>query len=148
MASLVPLLVTAICALIAPATAGASDSRFSLRLDEIQLQPRLDPKTEARRAMWNDPMGRLVHQFHQQQSWIMRGTAPGSDRTTGAAVRLKAQNGLPLNLVATMTRGGLDLMGRTELAIPWPWSDDEDPPPLDEQIAVMLGERLAPVESP
>lgn len=135
------------CSLLIAATAAAGDSTFSLHLNEIPLTPRLDPRTEARRALWNDPMGRLMYQFNQQQSWIMRGTAPGTDRATGAALRIKAQNGLPLNLVATMTRGGSDLMGRREIAIPWPWSDEKEQPALDEQIAILLGERLTPANS-
>jgi hypothetical protein len=128
----------------APALAGAADATFSLKLDEIPLSPRPDPQTEARLALWNDPMGRLLYQFNQQQSWIMRGTMPGSDRATGAAVRIKAQPGLPLNLVATSVQAGFDMVGRQEISIPWPWRDEPAPPPLEEQLAVLLGERLTP----
>jgi hypothetical protein len=128
----------------APALAGAADVTFSLKLDEIPLSPRPDPRTEARLALWNDPMGRLLHQFNQQQSWIMRGTMPGGDRATGAAVRVKAQQGLPLGLVTTSVQAGLDLAGRSEIRIRWPWSDDPEPPPLEEQLALLLGERLTP----
>lgn len=128
----------------APILAGAADVTFSLKLDEIPLSPRPDPQTEARLAQWNDPMGRLLYQFNQQQSWIMRGTMPGADRATGAAVRVKAQQGLPLGLVTTAVQAGLDLAGRREIRIRWPWSDEPEPPPIEEQLALLLGERLTP----
>ena len=128
----------------APALAGAADATFSLKLDEIPLSPRPDPQTEARLALWNDPMGRLLYQFNQQQSWMMRGNMPGSDRATGAAIRVKAQPGLPLGLVTTAVQAGLDLAGRSEIRIRWPWSDEPEPPPLEEQLALLLGERLTP----
>jgi hypothetical protein len=74
----------------------------------------------------------------------MRGTMPGGDRATGVAVRVKAQQGLPLGLVTTAVQAGLDLAGRSEIRIRWPWSDEPEPPPLEEQLALLLGERLTP----
>lgn len=133
-----------LCLTAVPLLAGAGDAKFSLNINNIPLTSRPDPRTEARLAQWNDPMGRLMYQFNQQQSWIMRGTMPGSDRATGAVVRLKAQNGLPLGLVSTSVQSGLDVAGRKEIAVRWPWSDDPEPPPLEEQLAILLGNRLTP----
>jgi hypothetical protein len=91
-------------------------------------------------------MGRLMYQFNQQQAWIMRGTMPGGDRVNGLAVRARAQNGLPLGLVAASTEAGRDLALQNLYAIRWPWIDDQEiaAMPLDEQIALQLGRRLVP----
>ena len=138
--------------LISPAFSGAADVDFSLKIDEISLtprpvpppEPRPDPKTEARLAQWNSPMGRLMHNFNQQQAWIMRGTMPGGERVTGAAVRVKAQNGLPLQLIAISSRAAIDISEREIAVVRWPWDDDKGPPvqTLDEQLSVLLGRRL------
>jgi len=136
--------LAALCFVALPALAAAGEAKFSLKLDGIPLGPRPDARTEARLAEWNDPMGRLLYHFNQQQSWIVRGTMPGSDRAAGAAVRLKAQQGLPLRLVTTIVDGGLDSAAGRELVVRWPWSDEPTPPPLDEQLAQLLGERLSP----
>jgi hypothetical protein len=134
----------------APAVAGERD--FDLDLDRISLepppeipdQPRPDPRTEARRAMWNDPMTRWMYQLNQQQAWIMRGTMPGSDRVTGAVVSVKAQGGLPLHLVASSQLAGIDVSEQRVEMVRWPWEEDESPPvmALEEQISMLLGQRL------
>ena len=64
--------------MMAALTAGASEIEFSLNLDDFSWNPDHDARTRARLAEWNDPMGRMMYHFHQQQSWIMRGTMPGS----------------------------------------------------------------------
>jgi hypothetical protein len=130
--------------LAAPAFAG--DVKLSLKLDNLLLTPKVDLHTEARLAEWNSPMGRLMYQFNQQQAWIMRGTMPGGDRVNGLAVRARAQNGLPLGLVAASTEAGRDLALQNLYAIRWPWIDDQEiaAMPLDEQIALQLGRRLVP----
>jgi hypothetical protein len=138
--------------LLLPTVGSAAEVDFSLKLDEISLTPRPlpppaprpDPKTEARLAQWNSPMGRLMHNFNQQQAWIMRGTMPGGERVTGAVVRVKAQNGLPLRLIAISTRAAIDISEREIAVVRWPWDDDKAPPvkTLDEQLSVLLGRRL------
>ena len=129
----------------------AAEVDFSLKIDEISLTPRpkqttsrQDPRTEARLAQWNSPMGRLMHNFNQQQAWVMRGTMPGGERVTGAAVRVKAQHGLPLQLVAISTRAAIDITERDLTVVRWPWEEDKGPPvmDLDEQLTVLLGRRL------
>ncbi len=137
--------------LISPALCSAADRDFSLKLDEISLnpkpeppRPRPDPKTEARLAQWNSPMGRLMHNFNQQQAWIMRGTMPGGERVTGAAVRIKVQNGLPLQLIAISSRAAIDVSEREIAVTRWPWDNDKGPQvmTLDEQLTLLLGRRL------
>jgi hypothetical protein len=93
-------ILTIIALLIAPNFSGAADVDFSLNIDQISLTPRPDPRKEAQLAGWNSPMGRLMHNFNQQQAWIMRGTMPGGERVNGLAVKVKAQNGLPIHLLA------------------------------------------------
>ena len=133
-------------AALAATAAGAGDVTFSLNINNIPTTPRLDPKTEARLALWNDPMNRLLYHFNQQQAWIMRGTMPGGDRVSGAAVMVKAQNGLPLELLAATMQAGLTAAQQNLGQVRWPWIDDEAlaSMPLDQRISLELGRRLVP----
>lgn len=126
--------------------AAAGEVSFSLALDNIPMTPRPDPDTEARLALWNDPMGRLLYHFNQQQSWLMRGTMPGGDRASGIAVRVRAQGGLPLQVLTSVVLPGSDLATHNLEATRWPWIDDDDVSsmPLVEQISIELGRRLVP----
>lgn len=130
--------------LVLPAVAHAGDVTFSLGINDIPLTVRPDPRTEARLAQWNDPMGRLMHQFNSQQAWIMRGTMPGGERVSGAMVKVKAQNGLPLQLLATTMQASFTLDEQHVSVVRWPWEENEDSPvmSLDEQLALLLGRRL------
>jgi hypothetical protein len=87
-------------ALLQVVAAGAGEIEFSLDLDAFRWTPNQDARAKARLAEWNDPMGRMMYHFNQQQAWIMRGNMPGGERDSGVAVRVKAQNGLPLHLIA------------------------------------------------
>jgi len=112
-------ILTVIVLLMAPNIAGAADVDFSLNIDQISLTPRPTPKKEAQLAVWNSPMGRLMHNFNQQQAWVMRGTMPGGERVNGLAVSVKAQNGVkgrrrPLAVERRRRRSG-DGSGRTAL---------------------------------
>ena len=51
-----------------PAAAHAGDVTFSLGINDIPLTVRPDPRTEARLAQWNDPMGRLNLDADELQS--------------------------------------------------------------------------------
>ncbi len=124
----------------------AGDVSFSLNINNIPTTTLRDPATEARLAQWNDPMGRLLYHFNQQQAWVMRGTMPGGERATGMAVAVKAQAGLPLQLLATQMQAGLIAGQRDLTQVRWPWIDDEAlaAMPLDEQLSIELGRRLVP----
>ena len=141
-------ILTVIVLLSLPAAAHAGEVTFSLGINDIPLTVRPDPRTEARLAQWNDPMGRLMHQFNAQQSWIMRGTMPGGDRVTGAAVKVKAQNGLPLQLLATSMQTSFNISERQIAVVSWPWGEKDAEPAmsLDEQLALLLGRRLVSSE--
>lgn len=131
--------------LSAPVFSGAGDAGFSLGLDEISLAPRPDPRTEARLAEWNSPMGRLMAAFQQQQAWVMRGAQPGMDRVTGAVFRFKLQQGVPVELLAATTEASFDIATQ-RVRVDWPWKPSEGEPQrsLEEEIAILLGQRLVP----
>ncbi len=126
--------------------AGAGDVSFSLNFNNIPTTGRLDPLTEARLAHWNDPMNRLLYHFNQQQAWIMRGTMPGGERSSGLAVAVKAQDGLPLKLLAMSMQSGLIAAQQDVAQVRWPWIDDETLAalPLEQQLSIDLGRRLVP----
>jgi hypothetical protein len=133
-------------AMLIAAVAGAGEVKFSLDFDGFKWTPNQDARTKARLAEWNDPMGRMMYHFNQQQSWIMRGTMPGGERVSGVAVRVKAQNGLPLELVAATIQSGLDTAQQNLVRFgPRRVSDDElAEMSLEEQMAELLSRRLVP----
>ncbi len=122
----------------------AADIDFRIGIEDLSLAPRPDARTEARLAQWNDPMGRLMYQFNAQQSWLMRGGMPGTDRATGAVVRVKAQSGVPIHLVAANVQAGIDISSDEIEVIDWPWKEEESPAvmSLEKQLSVLLGQRL------
>lgn len=124
----------------------AGDISFSLDLDGYKWTQNQDVRTRARLAEWNDPMGRLMYHFNQQQAWIMRGGMPGAERNTGVAVRMKAQNGIPLQLVASTIQGSLDLAQQGLVRFgPRQVSDEElAAMSLEEQMTELLSRRLMP----
>ena len=124
----------------------AGEVEFSLDLDGFKWTPNQDARTKARLAQWNDPMGRMMYHFNQQQAWIMRGTMPGSERDNGVAVRVKAQNGLPLQLLAATMQGSLDIAQQDLIRFgPRKISDEElAAMSLEEQLTELLSRRLVP----
>ena len=128
------------------AVGDAGEIEFSLDLDGNKWTPSQDVRTRARLAEWNDPMGRMMYHFNQQQAWIMRGTMPGAERNTGVAVRMKAQNGLPLQLVASTVQGSLDVAQQALVRFgPRTVSDEEFAAmSLEEQMTELLSRRLVP----
>ena len=133
-------------AMLIAVVADAGDVEFSLDLDGFKWTPNQDARTKARLAQWNDPMGRMMYHFNQQQAWIMRGTMPGSERDNGVAVRVKAQNGLPLQLLAATMRGSLDIAQQDLIRFgPRKVSDEElAAMSLEEQMTELLSRRLVP----
>ena len=133
-------------AMLIAVVADAGDVEFSLDLDGFKWLPNQDVRTRARLAEWNDPMGRMMYHFNQQQAWIMRGTMPGSERDNGVAVRVKAQNGLPLQLLAATMRGSLDIAQQDLIRFgPRKVSDEElAAMSLEEQMTGLLSRRLVP----
>ncbi len=122
--------------------AGSDDEmRFSLKLHEELSRPRVDPRTEARLAQWDSPMGRLLYEMQQQQALIMRGGQPGG--AVGLGFRLKLQSGLGLDLATSPVDAGVDLYERSIAPIRWPWQEDDEPAlSIEKQLSLMLGRRL------
>ena len=119
----------------------ATDSDFTLGLDRIDTRT-LDPRTEARLAQWNSPLGRTEDHMRQQQAEILSGGQPGSG--SGAlAFRAKLQKGYRPRLVVGSSVAGVELYERTVTIIRWPWSDSDEPAvPLEEQLSLMLADRM------
>lgn len=130
-----------ICALLWACTSAAADREFPLRLEEELARPRVDPRTDARLAQWNSPMGRLMYDMQQQQAGLMRGGQPGG---SGAlAFRLKFQKGLSPAVMAATVESGVELYERAVHVIRWPWrKDDGEAMPMEEQLSLLLGHRL------
>ena len=130
--------------LAAPVYTGAGDLGFSLNINNIAVGPKHDLRTEARLANWNSPMGRLMAAFQQQQAWIIRGTQPGLERVSGAAIGVRLQSGLPLEVLASSMEGALRVSEERLAVVRWPWDDSRGEPalPLDEQLSLLLGQRL------
>jgi len=133
-------------AMLIAVVAESLKKKHSLDLDGFKWTPNQDARTKARLAQWNDPMGRMMYHFNQQQAWIMRGTMPGSERDNGVAVRVKAQNGLPLQLLAATMQGSLDIAQQDLIRFgPRKVSDEElAAMSLEEQMTELLSRRLVP----
>jgi len=126
--------------LSAVSIAGAQDE-FTLGLDDIDLTP-MDPKTEARLAGWNSPMGRTEQYMREQQASIIAGGQPGG-APMGMVFRAKVQKGYRPRWVVSSSMVGVELYERTIDVIRWPWSESEGPSlSFEEQLTLMLGYRL------
>ena len=138
--------VTFLIALSAATAALAGDVEFTLDLDTFDWSPDQDVRTKARRAHWNDPMWRMAYHLNQQNAWIMRGTVPGGERMNSVAVRVKAQNGLPLNLLAATMQGGTDVDRQDLIRLGRRRADDDtlDLMTLEELLSEELGKKLVP----
>lgn len=131
---------------IAGAAAFAGDVDFSVEVGEFPVTARPDPRKEARLALWNDPMNRLLYHYHQNLSWTIRGTMPGTERVGGAVISVKAQPGVPLAILTDSIPSSFSL-GKKDLSeIRWPWIDEREfsAMPLEQQLSVLLGRRLVP----
>lgn len=138
-AALLAAAVIAVAALLTSSPARAQE-RFTLGLERLDLSD-LDPRTQARLAQWNDPMGRVEAHVRQQQADILRGGQPGG---SGAiAFRAKLQRGFKPRLMVAWVDAGTDVYERSMGVIRWPWSDRADEvPSVEEQLALLLGRRL------
>ena len=133
--------VTAACAALLVFTAvGAAEEDFSLDLHRIQWP--LNPRTEARLAEWESPIGRVAYEVAMMQGSLGRtGLVGGS---TGVAIRFKLQGGLAPDLVTAVIADGVSLDERSMTVIRWPWTEPptEEPLDIDQQISLLLGRRL------
>jgi hypothetical protein len=125
--------------------ADEADKPFDLALEEAMRQPR-DPRTQARLARWNDdPMARVAMHMASEQARIMGGNQPGAGQPRALVFAVQLQKGLAAALTVASSASGVEFYERRMAVIRWPWeTDDENKPsmPLDEQLTVMLGDRL------
>jgi hypothetical protein len=128
-----------------PVTAGTDGGRsFSLGLDQVSFRP-ADPRTEARLAQWNDPMGRVAAHMASEQARLIGGGLPGMGRPRSLVFSLRLQKGLAAALMVSSSASGVEMYQRRLSVIRWPWVDNEKAPPampLDEQLSILLGDRL------
>jgi hypothetical protein len=101
-------------------------------------------RNEARLADWNSPLGRLSYFMGEQHANLLRGNQPGA--SGAVAFLVKAQSGQPLQLIASSIEDGVRLSETQLTQIPWTEKDSDEPEgvPLDEQLAILLSQRLQP----
>jgi len=130
-----------------PVAADESDSQkqFQLDLDKISLRPQ-DPRTQARLARWNDdPMARVAMAMASEQARMLGGHQPGAGRPNSMVFSVRLQKGLAAALMVSSSVSGVEFYERRMAVIRWPWEEEDEAKPampLDEQLTVMLGERL------
>jgi hypothetical protein len=136
------LLTTLGVVLFAAVGSAAADSGYSLKLEEELLRPRVDPRTDARLAQWNSPIGRVAYHMQQEQAHLMGGSQPGG--ATALGFRIKFQGGLMPTLIVATSDSGIEYYERNVAVIRWPWAKDKEPSVLttEEQLALLLGRRL------
>jgi len=132
--------------LTAPITAAENGERqFQLDLDKISLRPQ-DPRTQARLARWNDdPMARVEMAMATEQARVLGGHMVGMGQPRAMVFSVRLRKGLAAALMVSLQASGVDFNERQMAVIHWPWEKDgEDKPamPLDEQLTVMLEQRL------
>lgn len=127
----------------AAAVALAQDT-FTLDLEDMPLRP-ADPRTEARLAQWNSPIGRVEAHVRQEQAMLGRSGLVGG-WSPGVAVRVGFVTGLPPRVVTAVLDGGIQRYEQTVEVVRWPWADTDETAgavlPLDRQLGMLLGRRL------
>jgi hypothetical protein len=132
---------TSVCVvLLVCAVTGAAEAEFTLDLYRFQWP--LDPRTEARLADWNSPIGRVAHEVAMAQGSLGRTGLPGGN--AGVALRFKLQGGLAPDLITAVVADGVSLDQRSLTVIRWPWTEPAAKQPLDidQQMSLLLGRRL------
>lgn len=122
------------------AAEAAAEEGFTLDLYALRWPP--NPRTEARLADWNSPIGRVAYEVAMLQGSLGRTGLPGAN--TGVALRFRLQGGLAPDLVAAVISDGVALDERSLTVIRWPWTEPTHAQPLeiDQQISLLLGRRL------
>jgi hypothetical protein len=130
--------------------ATAAQDGFDLQLERELMRPPVDPRTEARLAQWDSPMGRLAYQLQEQQSSLMRGSQPGG--AIGLGFGLKLQRGVGTHVVVSPVDTGIERYESSIAVIQWPWQEPREHRvlPIEQQLSLLLGRRLEarPVDRP
>lgn len=129
-----------ICILVAAAQAIGGEPRFSLNI-HAGGGPTVDPSAEAQRALWNDPMIRLMRAADAEFGHLLVGQ-PGGRTPPAIVVGFRA--GVPPHILGAAIENSLPRTAEPTVTWQWPWAPQpEDPSPaLDELIALQLGQRL------
>lgn len=121
------------------------DRRFQLDLDKVSLRQQ-DPRTQARLARWNnDPMARVEMAMATEQARMLGGHMVGMGQPRAMVFSVRLRKGLAAALMVSLQASGVDFNERQMAVIHWPWEDDDEAKPampLDEQLSVLLEERL------
>ena len=129
----------------ATASADDTDKQFDLELEEALRRPP-DPRTQARLARWNDdPMARVAMHMASEQARIMGGNLPGMGQPRALVFSIQLRKNLATALTVASSAAGVTFYERRMAVITWPWEEGEESKPampLDEQLTVMLGDRL------
>lgn len=121
--------------------AGADEPRFSLEVS-TGGHPHLGVADEARKALWNDPMARLMRAADAEFGHLLIGQ-PGGRTPPAIVVGFRA--GVPPHIIGASIES--NLVSRTpshNVAIPWPWTSrtPENETSMEEGFALELAERL------
>jgi hypothetical protein len=133
-------------------TTWAGEPHFSLSISADGHRSS-SPAQEAQRALWNDPMIRLMRAMDAEVGHLMIGQ-PGGGRTP-PLFSIGMGGGLPPRILSAAIETSLAGSIEPPTAVAWPWLDENEPtpPPMEEQLALLLGKRLeqrlgSGVESP
>ncbi|RLE22205.1 MAG: hypothetical protein DRJ65_14400 [Acidobacteria bacterium] len=121
--------------------AWAGETSFSLSLSAGGHRS-LSPAQEAQLALWNDPMNRLIYAMDAEIGHLLIGQ-PGGGRTP-PLISVGVGGGLPPRILSASIEHNLARSTEPPTAVAWPWLKENEPtpPPMEEQLALLLGERL------
>lgn len=119
----------------------AGDASFSLSLSAGSHRS-MSPTQEAQMALWNDPMLRLMRAMNAEVGQLMIGQPGGG--MTPPLISVGVGGGLPPRILSASIEHNLARSTEPPTAIAWPWLKENEPtpPPMEEQLALLLGERL------
>lgn len=131
----------AIALLTAAAAVQAGEPRFSLNLRATSVPRSLSPNQQAQLALWNDPMVRLMRTMDAELGHLMAGQPGGR---TPPVIMVGFGGGQPPRILATAFEHNLPRTIEPPPVIQWPWADRDEPapPPMEEEFARLLGQRL------
>lgn len=126
---------------VAATTVHAGEPRFSLHLRATTVPRSLSPTQQAQMALWNDPMVRLMRTMDAELGHLMVGQPGGR---TPPLIMAGLGGGLPPRILASAFEHSFSRAVEPPPVIQWPWSesDDTNPPPMEEELARLLGQRL------
>lgn len=118
----------------------AGDPKISLSITAGQERSS-SPAQEAQRALWNDPMIRLMRAMDAEFGHLLVGQPGG--RTPPVFV-VGVGGGLPPRILSAAIENSLTPISEPPAAVIWPWTKENEPapPPMEEQLALLLGQRL------